>query len=118
MHDGEHISNCYYAPDKETSDYTLTVTPEQNNLYVHVECHSCQEKDARISELEAEAADLDELCRVLNLACSGHVTRWMRAEAALAERDRMLEVYDQFSTVLTALPSVADLKARVEEAKP
>ena len=36
-------------------------------------------------------------------------------EAALAERDRMLEVYDQFSTVLTALPSVADLKARAEE---
>ena len=35
-------------------------------------------------------------------------------EAALAERDRMLEVYDQFSTVLTALPSVADLKARAD----
>jgi len=54
--ESEFVKN---APDKETSDYTLTVTPEQNNLYVHVECHSCQEKDASIAELEAALAERD-----------------------------------------------------------
>jgi hypothetical protein len=39
---------------------------------------------ARIAELEAQVADLDELYRVLNLACNDRITRWMKAETALA----------------------------------
>ena len=52
---------------------------------------TAQQALARISELETEAADLDELYRVLNLACNDHITRWMKAEAALTEQKKFYE---------------------------
>ena len=41
----------------ETSDYTMTVTPGDGNLYVHVECQSCKDKDARIAGYQDELVD-------------------------------------------------------------
>ena len=46
----------------EDHDYEMTVTPVVGEgLYVHVECHSCKEKDARIAELERDNRNLHGL---------------------------------------------------------